>query len=251
MKKFSLERAPNVLCIQLKRFGLMGGKMSKHIQYSRSLNLDRFLFNNAGQSMGSSTYKFVSLINHMGPSQHCGHYTAIAEASNGNLYLFDDCSVRLISVNTALSTGAYVLIYERVQSAQTSTAPHSNGLQASKMNGVQHANNTTTAPPPPKVIPRPALITEPSRPKVSMTFNKKVEPVLQDKPRLVIRNGATSLFKSAATIGPTNSKVIVNGDQPKQEPMLQPLNAEIDTRNILPEGTTRRRHVRFDFPNLK
>jgi len=38
---------------------------------------------------------------------------------------------------------------------------------------------------------------------------------------------------------------------PDPEPVLQPLNAEIDTRNILPEGTTRRRHVRFDFPNLK
>ena len=83
-KKFSIERAPNVLCIQLKRFGLMGGKMSKHIQFSRNLNLNRFLFH---QSSGGPcvTYKFVSLINHMGPSQHCGHYTAIAEASNGQL----------------------------------------------------------------------------------------------------------------------------------------------------------------------
>ena len=39
--------------------------------------------------------------------------------------------------------------------------------------------------------------------------------------------------------------------EPDPGPMLQPLNAEIDTRNILPEGTSRRRHVRFDFPNLK
>lgn len=144
----------------------------------------------------------------MGPSQHCGHYTAIAEASNGSLYLFDDCSVRLISVNAALSTGAYILIYERVPSSEGAStapvAPTTNG--AAKTNGLHSTNPpvATVAPPPPKVmVPRPALITEPSRPKVSITF-KKSEPVQQQqqKPRLVIRNGATSLFKTAAPLGP-------------------------------------------------
>ena len=230
-KKFSLERAPNVLCIQLKRFGLMGGKMSKHIQFSRTLNLSRFLFNqpaagtaNSGIG-GGSAYKFVSLINHMGPSQHCGHYTAIAEASNGNLYLFDDCSVRLINVNTALSTGAYVLIYERIPpTAGASPAPTASGASlangSAKANGFHSANPpiATAAPPPPKpMIPRPALISEPSRPKVILSFKKSSEQVQeqQQKPRLVMRNGA-SLFKTAATLGPlqpTPSGSQTNGDQ--------------------------------------
>lgn len=236
-KKFSLERAPNVLCIQLKRFGLMGGKMSKHIQYSRTLNLGRFLFNN-NQSGGSTlsgstppTYKFVSLINHMGPSQHCGHYTAIAEASNGNLYLFDDCSVRLISANTALSTGAYVLIYERVQSS--SMTPTASSLKA---NSVQNSSQPAAASPPaPRVmVPRPAIIAEPSRPKVSITFNKKAEPVQQpqqqQKPRLVMLNGATSLFKKAASpnlVQPatTASSSQTNGVQPLSTPSKTPLGA--------------------------
>ena len=38
-------------------------------------------------------YSLVSLINHMGPSQNCGHYTAMAKAANGQVYLFDDASV--------------------------------------------------------------------------------------------------------------------------------------------------------------
>lgn len=200
-KKFSIERAPNVLCIQLKRFGLMGGKMSKHIQFQRSLSLNRFLFS---QQPGTcSTYKFVSLINHMGPSQHCGHYTAIAEASNGQLYVFDDCSVRLISQNMALTTGAYVLIYEKVQSSTVSSSPSHNGV----MKTTNGHHPTTVAPLPPKVIvPRPALITEPSRPKINFEL-KKAEPVNgQQKPRLVIRNG-TGLFKSSGSNGSSTPSV--------------------------------------------
>ena len=139
----------------------------------------------------------------MGPSQHCGHYTAIAEASNGQLYLFDDCSVRLISLNVALSTGAYVLIYEKVQSS--SSAP-SNGL--AKMNSIQ----SNSPAPPPKPVPRPALISEPTRPKISMEL-KKADT--QQKPRLVIRNG-TSLFKPTPTI--TATPPIVNGSIVKEAP---------------------------------
>lgn len=205
-KKFSIERAPNVLCIQLKRFGLMGGKMSKHIQFSRNLNLNRFLFH---QSPGGPcvTYKFVSLINHMGPSQHCGHYTAIAEASNGQLYLFDDCSVRLISLNVAMSTGAYVLIYEKVQSSPSTP---NNGIV--KMNSIQ---SNSSAPTPKLPIPRPAIISEPSRPKIHIEL-KKVDPV-QQKPRLIIRNGTGSLFKSASAPAPTPTTPVVNGQAVKQE----------------------------------
>lgn len=177
--------------------------MSKHIQFTRSLNLNRFLFH---QSSGTCvTYKFVSLINHMGPSQHCGHYTAIAEASNGQLYLFDDCSVRLISLNVALSTGAYVLIYEKVQSSSSTT---SNGL--AKMNSIQ----SNSPAPPPKPVPRPALISEPSRSKISIEL-KKADT--QQKPRLVIRNGTTSLFKPTSTVTPTPPAVKLNGSGVKEE----------------------------------
>ena len=31
-------------------------------------------------------YKLVSMINHVGPSPNCGHYTSIAEAPNGMFY---------------------------------------------------------------------------------------------------------------------------------------------------------------------
>ena len=206
-KKFSIERAPNVLCIQLKRFGLMGGKMSKHINFSRQLNLNRFLFNPT--SNGYVSYKFVSLINHMGPSQHCGHYTAIAEASNGQLYLFDDCSVRLVSLNVALSTTAYVLMYEKMHQSPKN------------MNGASKIQ----ANPPPKVAPspRPAMISEPERPKVNFQVKSKDTP---QKPRLVIHNG-NSLFKSTGVTPSTNGTAANPPSLPKMEKNDKPASATI------------------------
>jgi len=202
-KKFSIERAPNVLCIQLKRFGLMGGKMSKHINFSRQLNLNRFLFNPT--SNGYVSYKFVSLINHMGPSQHCGHYTAIAEASNGQLYLFDDCSVRLVSLNVALSTTAYVLMYEKMHQSPKNM----NGASKIQANLPQKVATTPKVAP----SPRPALITEPERPKVN--FQVKAKDAAP-KPRLVIHAG-NSLFKSTTATSSTNGFTPTPPSLPKTE----------------------------------
>ena len=207
-KKFSIERAPNVLCIQLKRFNLMGGKMSKHIQFPRQLNLNRFLFNQQPGASASppAAYKFVSLINHMGPSQHCGHYTAIAEAANGQLYLFDDCSVRLITLHSALSTGAYVLIYERLHSASPAIQSKLNGLQPSTKLSTSAAapaptNATSTAS-----SHRPGVISEPSRPKINFEVKKQTDASQKAVvSRLVIRNGSQSLFKSATPLNANGS----------------------------------------------
>jgi len=241
-KKFSIERAPNVLCIQLKRFGLMGGKMSKHINFSRQLNLNRFLFNPT--SNGYVTYKFVSLINHMGPSQHCGHYTAIAEASNGQLYLFDDCSVRLVSLNVALSTTAYVLMYEKMHQSPKNM----NGASKIQANPSQKPASVPrpgliSEPERPKPAPRPAMITEPERPKVNFQVKTKDSP---QKPRLVIHNGS-SLFKPSTTAPSTNGTAAPPSSLPKTEKndkittiaktALVPYDTNSDEEDVAPTPT--------------
>lgn len=71
-KKFSLERAPTALCIQLKRFTAMGGKMSKHIQISEKLNLQKYMTSDSNQNC---LYRLVSMITHLGGSSGGGHYT--------------------------------------------------------------------------------------------------------------------------------------------------------------------------------
>lgn len=178
-KRFSLERAPAVLCIQLKRFTAMGGKLSKHIMISEKLNLQKYL-SKASDLNQNSLYRFVSMVTHLGGSSSGGHYTAVGMGPNGNFYHFDDSRVTSIPIDSALRGNAYVLFYELVQSSTKSyeSSMHNghsifhenghtyvkNGLEvntngASKSNGNNHyekvrENDTSFSKPSlPKLIP--------------------------------------------------------------------------------------------------
>ncbi|GLH14470.1 Ubiquitin carboxyl-terminal hydrolase 36, partial [Gryllus bimaculatus] len=121
-KKFSIEKPPFVLCIQLKRFSMVGGKINKHVSFTQRLDMTRFLCpQSAYRGSQPLTYRLVSMVTHMGTSVHCGHYTAIAQTSTGHFYQFDDSAVRPISLNAALETNAYIIIYEleRIDARQT------------------------------------------------------------------------------------------------------------------------------------
>lgn len=145
-KRFTLERAPAVLCIQLKRFNVMGGKLGKPIQISQGLDLQKHLAKSSDLNQ-SCTYKLVSLVTHLGGSASGGHYTAIGLAPNGNYYHFDDSCVNPISTESVLRTNAYVLFYELVQSAKAKlngngyNSIHQNEHAYSKM-----APSTSTTP---------------------------------------------------------------------------------------------------------
>jgi ubiquitin carboxyl-terminal hydrolase 36/42 len=118
-KRFSLERAPAVLCIQLKRFTAMGGKLSKNITISEKLNLQKYLSKSSDLNQ-NSLYRFVSMVTHLGGSSSGGHYTAVGMGPNGNFYHFDDSRVSSIPIDSALRGNAYVLFYELVQSTTKS-----------------------------------------------------------------------------------------------------------------------------------
>ncbi|XP_037970674.2 ubiquitin carboxyl-terminal hydrolase 36 isoform X1 [Plutella xylostella] len=110
-KQFFIERAPMVLCIALKRFSLAGGKLSKHVQFRKKICLNKYFYNKNSQQQLS--YKLVSMVTHLGPSQHCGHYTALGQAPNTNYYQFDDSCVRPLPLSTVLGNNAYIMFYER------------------------------------------------------------------------------------------------------------------------------------------
>ncbi|KAF2358197.1 Peptidase C19 ubiquitin carboxyl-terminal hydrolase [Trinorchestia longiramus] len=137
-KRSLIERPPNVLLIQLKRFTFNGCKIGKHINIQRYLDLSRFVngCHVKGKSSSSSsngcavngsegvsaggekqpyTYRLVSMVVHLGGSQHGGHYIACAEGANRTMYEFDDCSVRAVGVQSVLLRNPYILFYELVK----------------------------------------------------------------------------------------------------------------------------------------
>lgn len=118
-KRHLIERAPHVLLIQLKRFTFSGGKINKHINIQRTIDISRFVNgqnkNQSSEGGGPYQYRLASMVIHLGGSQHGGHYTAVAEASSGTMFEFDDSSVRSISVQSALMRNPYILFYELIR----------------------------------------------------------------------------------------------------------------------------------------
>lgn len=87
---------------------MMGGKINKHVAIKQKLDLSAF----SSKKSAPLTYKLVSMVTHLGSSQHCGHYTAVGVTDSGVYYQFDDSCVRSMSIQNALSTNAYIIFYE-------------------------------------------------------------------------------------------------------------------------------------------
>ncbi|CAB3259968.1 unnamed protein product [Arctia plantaginis] len=135
-KQFFIERAPMVLCIALKRFSFAGGKLSKHVQFRKKISLNKYMYNKNNQQL---SYKLVSVVTHLGPTQNCGHYTAVGQAPNGNYYQFDDSCVRPIPLSGVLSTNAYIMFFEKENVTEEISA--STASTSSIVYGPQLPNN--------------------------------------------------------------------------------------------------------------
>ncbi|XP_035786501.1 ubiquitin carboxyl-terminal hydrolase 36-like isoform X2 [Anopheles albimanus] len=143
-KQFSLERAPFVLCVQLKRFTINGTKINKHVELRSQLDLTPYSSSShqhqrsgVSNSSGMLTYRLTSMVTHLGTSQHCGHYTAIGQTEGGAYHVFDDSSVRPVGMHNVMSTNAYILFYELDSPA---------GAAVGLLNGTTKANQTAGHP---------------------------------------------------------------------------------------------------------
>ncbi|XP_064547368.1 ubiquitin carboxyl-terminal hydrolase 36 [Drosophila montana] len=148
-KQFSLERAPITLCIQLKRFSMMGNKLTKQISFKPRIDLSRFAARSPTAAAQPLSYRLVSMVTHLGVSQHCGHYTAIGLTEAGSYYNFDDSYVRPIAMQSVCNTNAYIMFYEldvassSINNGSNSAAPKLNGLRLS--NGAHSPAAATVA----------------------------------------------------------------------------------------------------------
>ncbi|KAL7734046.1 hypothetical protein ACLKA6_011731 [Drosophila palustris] len=161
-KQFSLERAPITLCIQLKRFSMMGNKLTKQISFKPRIDLSRFAARSPTAAAQPLSYRLVSMVTHLGVSQHCGHYTAIGLTEAGSYYNFDDSYVRPIAMQSVCNTNAYIMFYELDVASNNSAGPKLNGLRltngqhnpAAAAATVATATSTSTAASASAVSPR-------------------------------------------------------------------------------------------------
>ncbi|XP_066138561.1 ubiquitin carboxyl-terminal hydrolase 36 [Euwallacea fornicatus] len=194
-KQFQLERAPMVLCIQLKRFSISNNKISKHVAFRRRLDLTRYIRQKPTSPM---IYRLASIVAHMGPTVSCGHYTAVAQSPSGNYYQFDDSMVHPISHQTLFNTNAYIMLYE------LESAPHHPKMTPkSKPNSIVSELAPSTSKRPPTKSPLRALSEELSTKTLGIGFtsDKVYGPELPPG-RVPQTLGKTVPFKSSLTAVP-------------------------------------------------
>lgn len=207
-KQFSLDRAPIALCIQLKRFSMLGTKINKQITIKPRLDLSKFASRKIpGEHL---TYRLVAMVTHLGASQHCGHYTAIGLTESGTYYNYDDSYVRPISMQNVCNTNAYIIFYEmdtqpprqvtstQVSGAQSTATSQQKELQTPKVNG--HVMGSS-----------PQRIIGPQLPPGYSNGNISASPMSNGGASKLIlnRNSSTTTSGNSSSTSPVNSSKIM------------------------------------------
>ena len=111
-KKLSIDRAPPVLVVQLKRFdGLHhGGKITNHVAYGEKLDLLPFV---SDRTQGDVSYSLHAVLVHRGSTVHSGHYYCFVKAPNGIWHAMNDADVHRVSLDAVKNQQAYMLFYSR------------------------------------------------------------------------------------------------------------------------------------------
>ncbi|WOL15326.1 ubiquitin carboxyl-terminal hydrolase 25 [Canna indica] len=140
-KQMFLQRAPNVLVIQLKRFeGINGGKINRNIEFNEILGLSKFM-SNMNQDPEPEYSLFGSIV-HSGFSPDSGHYYAYIKDASGRWYCCNDAHVSLSSTQEVLSEKVYILFYIRnnVAPKPSKSVSSCNGYKHSDTNGSNDSN---------------------------------------------------------------------------------------------------------------
>ncbi|XP_055567968.1 ubiquitin carboxyl-terminal hydrolase 42-like [Falco cherrug] len=110
LKRFTIDRAPRVLTLCLKRFDFYGKKIGKFVQYPQYLDLWPYMSQGAAEPL---RYALYAVLVHSGGSCQAGHYFCYTKASDGLWYQMNDTLVDRCDINTVLVQQAYLLFYVR------------------------------------------------------------------------------------------------------------------------------------------
>ncbi|WOK94359.1 ubiquitin carboxyl-terminal hydrolase 42-like [Canna indica] len=111
-KQLTIEKAPYVLTIHLKRFDsyVPGQKIDKSVDFETTIDLEPFVSDPHG---GDLKYTLYGVLVHVGWSTESGHYHCYVRTSTGIWHSLDDNEVYQASEQTVLKQKAYILFYVR------------------------------------------------------------------------------------------------------------------------------------------
>lgn len=111
-KRLTIDKAPNVLTIHLKRFSPFNPreKIDKKVDFQSILDLKPFVSDSKGTDFKYSLY---GVLVHTGWSTQSGHYYCYVRTSSGMWHNLDDKEVRQVREADVLKQKAYMLFYVR------------------------------------------------------------------------------------------------------------------------------------------
>uniref|UniRef100_A0A0E0L8P7 Ubiquitin carboxyl-terminal hydrolase n=1 Tax=Oryza punctata TaxID=4537 RepID=A0A0E0L8P7_ORYPU len=111
-KKFTIDKAPYVLTIHLKRFSPFNPreKIDKKVDFQPMLDLKPFISDSKGADFKYSLY---GVLVHAGWNTQSGHYYCFVRTSSGMWHNLDDNQVRQVREADVLRQKAYMLFYVR------------------------------------------------------------------------------------------------------------------------------------------
>jgi len=130
-KQLSIDQAPHVLTVHLKRFTPAGRKLASTIVYPEQLALLRWMSDQADVRflyvsktinvkfalIQNPRYRLDAIISHAGSGLHSGHYYSTIRTAHNKWCRFDDSTVHNLtnpSHNFLSIKTAYILIYTRI-----------------------------------------------------------------------------------------------------------------------------------------
>ena len=173
-KQFTIEKAPLILTVQLKRFEYVPfgrGKLNQFVEYPLVLNLapamsaanasetekseraaseTRRRKNGARPSDGTRgsnapvTYSLFGVVVHSGGSMHSGHYYCYVKGPTGHWYEMDDETVTQCGESAALKQRAYLLFYARNESGARARGDSGSAAAAAATQAAKKANDAQT-----------------------------------------------------------------------------------------------------------
>ncbi|KAM0787932.1 hypothetical protein ACM66B_006137 [Microbotryomycetes sp. NB124-2] len=140
-KRFTIDKAPMILTIHLKRFTPTGRKITEQINYPEHLKLGHYM----SDPSVDPAYRLYAVIHHSGGGPHSGHYTATVKASDNKWYSMNDDMVSSVPAPPLNRRNAYILFYAREKGQALKEAIYGNAAAAvasgSKVNG--HVNGSS------------------------------------------------------------------------------------------------------------
>ena len=120
LKKFNIWIPPNIMIIQIKRFGhkidnednFVGFKLCNLITFPiKEFNINPYM-SDYSKKMGDFTYDLIAISNHIG-NLNGGHYNSYVKSfSDDNWYCMDDDNVTLLNESELVTPNAYILFYK-------------------------------------------------------------------------------------------------------------------------------------------